>query len=264
MIGKEVEYITDEQRVRVTVMILVGEADRLRMDVLSPVDTLIQSMATIDGRFALLDVSGNRYLHGLAGACNVARILPVGLGPADAGRVLRGGTPLIDAEEAEVAWDEMAGAERLRLRGKDGSTQEVVLVGARGTQIYTRTFVVGMGGYWLITPADRGGMPGRALRMAYGGLEAEYIHKTAELVHLTAELLIGAGAGWLTGDGPGSSADVFVVAEPGLNVELNVAAPFRIGAGAGYRFVAGTSLPVVESSALNGFVATLTLKFGRF
>ena len=71
-------------------------------------------------------------------------------------------------------------------------------------------------------------------------------------------------SGVLTGDGPGSSADVFVVAEPGLNVELNVAAPFRIGAGAGYRFVAGTSLPVVESSALNGFVATLTLKFGRF
>ncbi len=154
------------------------------------------------------------------------------------------------------------GTDCFKLTQVDGAAR--VLVGARGTQIYTRTFVVGMGGYWLITPVDRGGMPGRALRMAYGGLEAEYIHKTAELVHFTAALLIGAGAGWLTGDGPGSSADVFVVAEPGLNVELNVAAPFRIGAGAGYRFVAGTSLPVVESSALNGFVATLTLKFGRF
>ena len=44
--------------------------------------------------------------------------------------------------------------------------------------------------------------------MAYGGLEAEYIHKTAELVHFTAALLIGAGAGWLTGDGAGSSAEL--------------------------------------------------------
>ena len=139
-----------------------------------------------------------------------------------------------------------------------------VIVGGRGAWVINRTVAFGGGLYWLVTPVESASMPGRAVRMGYGGLEFEHIYKTQKLVHFTSQLMIGAGAAWLTGDGPGSSYDLLFVTEPGFNVELNVATQFRVALGLGYRFVAGSSLPGVDNSDLGGFVVTFTMKSGTF
>ena len=107
-------------------------------------------------------------------------------------------------------------------------------------------------------------MPGRPCEMGYGGLEFEHIYKTQNLLHVTSQLMIGAGAAWLTGDGPGSSANLLFVAEPGFNVDLNVATQLRVAVGLGYRFVAGSSLPGIDNGDLGGFVVTFTMKSGKF
>ena len=60
-----------------------------------------------------------------------------------------------------------------------------------------------------------------------------------------------------------SNGMVFV-AEPVVNLELNVAKWFRINVGAGYRIVAGVNVGDLENGDLSSFFGNLAFKFGSF
>ena len=150
-----------------------------------------------------------------------------------------------------------------------------LFVGGRGGWIINHTFVIGGGGYGLATQnieADFVGSDGRRphLQMGYGGLELEYIHNSNKLVHFSVQALIGAGGATYgnsdsnINDWNNFEDDAFFIAEPGVNVILNVATVFRIGFGAGYRFVSGLDLKGLSDEDLIGPSAVLTFKFGRF
>lgn len=144
-----------------------------------------------------------------------------------------------------------------------------LFVGGRGGWVINRKFVLGGGGYGLsnenIRATDLG--DGRArLSMGYGGLELGYMHDVSRLVHWSTHLLIGAGnVSW---DPPAASSDNeearFFVAEPELQMVVNVTKFLRIGAGASYRIVTGPGLREVSGKDLSGVAGVLVFKFGGF
>jgi hypothetical protein len=135
-----------------------------------------------------------------------------------------------------------------------------VLVGGRGGWIINHTFMVGGGGYGLVSDVF---ISGNKLNMEYGGLYAEYIFNSDALIHFTVGSLIGIGTAHY--DPEGSDSRSFFVLEPEANVELNVVTFFRICAGVSYRFAIGASGPAgLNDAALSGLSANLFLKFGHF
>jgi hypothetical protein len=156
-----------------------------------------------------------------------------------------------------------------QIKGEPG-----VLVGGRGGWIINHTFVIGGGGYGLTNKIEAenqflGIKP--YLNFGYGGVELEYIMHSDKLIHFTICTLIGGGAvsyredlwddSW---DDMNSPNDAFFVAEPAVNVELNIISFFRINAGVSYRFISGAGFDDLKNKDLAGVSAVLTLKFGTF
>ena len=147
-----------------------------------------------------------------------------------------------------------------------------ILVGGRGGWIINHTFVIGGGGYGLVSDIDPDfttliGRPGK-LNFGYGGFEMEYINNSHEVVHFTLYSLLGAGSVSLrdkdfdfTVD---FESDEFFVGELAGNIEVNITSFFRLNAGLGYRFVSGVDYADLEDSVLGGVYGQLTFKFGSF
>jgi hypothetical protein len=164
--------------------------------------------------------------------------------------------------------------------------QDAVLVGGRGGWIINHTFVIGGGGYGLVTdvrPSVPGLLGQDKLMLGYGGLELEFILQSDRVVHLTVPILIGAGAvGYRNGYwghgvdldlGIDNRFDTFFIVEPGVDLELNVVSFFRINAGLSYRHVSGIGVPtditgsarpLASNSDLRGVSWMIGFKFGSF
>jgi hypothetical protein len=135
-----------------------------------------------------------------------------------------------------------------------------VFVGGRGGWIINHMFMIGGGGYGLVSDVF---ISGNKLHMECGGFYAEYIFNSDALVHFTAGSLIGMGTAHY--DPEGSDSRSFFVLEPEANVELNVVTFFRVCAGVSYRFAIGASGPAgLNDAALSGLSANLFFKFGHF
>ncbi len=140
-----------------------------------------------------------------------------------------------------------------------------VFVGGRGGWIANHTFVIGGGVYVLVSDLDLRDFPqlnDHGIEFVYGGLEVEYIGLSSAVAHYSVYTLVGIGRWRFTPD-RNDFDDVFVV-EPAINVELNVARPFRIELGVGYRFVSRVTTPGLENGDLSAFSGALTFKFGSF
>ncbi len=147
-----------------------------------------------------------------------------------------------------------------------------VLVGGRGGWIINHSLVLGGGGYGLANSSDfrlvEGGRE-RRLALGYGGVELEYVNRWSDVAHLTAGILIGAGGAswydWRGGDsGFEDDGDAFFIAEPALNVEVNIVHFFRVGVGGSYRFVEDVDLRGLTDADVRGAAGSLTFKFGKF
>ncbi len=154
--------------------------------------------------------------------------------------------------------------------------EDAVFSGGRGGLIINNKFVIGGGGYSLARENVRTGFTFSngdepALGLDYGGLEFEYIFRPHRVVHVTGYTLIGGGEAtyevFRESNGATSTqrlaSEVFVL-EPAVNAEVNISTWFRMGLGAGYRYVDGSDLPRANDGALSGAVGTLTFKFGKF
>jgi len=146
-----------------------------------------------------------------------------------------------------------------------------IFIGGYGGWYINHTLLIGGGWYSLTNEvkAPVSGPKGETLyfEMDYGGLVFEYVNKSHRLVHLTFSTLIGGGG--IEYDGRKEESDQydedsFFIVEPGVCVELNVTAHFRVGLGLSYRYINGVNLPGVTDKDLTGAVANLNLKFGAF
>jgi len=109
----------------------------------------------------------------------------------------------------------------------------------------------------------------------YGGLLIEPIILPKGPVHVSFPILLGAGGitrNKLTNiDYPYNYTDVFVedadaflIAEPGIELELNVVRWMRLAIGGSYRITTSLGPGEFNPDALNGFTAGLSIKFGMF
>jgi len=121
---------SEQGRVKATVRLMGERSGKLRADVVSPFDTPLATLVSNGSQFALIDSQKNRYYHGPAQPCNIARLLQLWLQPDDVLTILGGSTPLIEHQRAELAWDSRAGAEILTLHGA-GLVQTVRLDGQK-------------------------------------------------------------------------------------------------------------------------------------
>jgi len=109
----------------------------------------------------------------------------------------------------------------------------------------------------------------------YGGLLIEPIVMPRYPVHVSFPMLIGAGGiasntifgfnypyeytDFYLGD-----AEAFMVFEPGIDVEMNVARWLRFSMGGSYRITSSLDASAFKSDLMNGFSGEVSLKFGIF
>ena len=153
-----------------------------------------------------------------------------------------------------------------------------VMVGGYGGWLINHAFMLGGGGYGLVThhSVSEGNFTSsypdlNRIEFGYGGGMLEYIFAPKSVVHSTVSLLIGGGAvtlmeSWSDPESwmHGYQADAVFVLEPSVNIELNVTSFFRVNAGGSYRFVNGVSMYGLTNKDLSGGSVNLALKFGGF
>ena len=155
-----------------------------------------------------------------------------------------------------------------------------LFAGAYGGWMINHKLMIGLGGYGLVTNHKGFGLNAHThqqnnWQMGYGGLMVEYTFFGNEIVHFTAGTLVGGGIiknghgrGTIPENGADELGDIdasgFYVIQPSLSAEVNVTDWFRIGLGAGYRYVTGVDQQGISDSKMSAPTANLTLKFGIF
>jgi hypothetical protein len=167
------------------------------------------------------------------------------------------------------------------------------LIGAYGGWMSDRTWLVGMGGYWLANNTHNDGM-------AYGGLVVQVLAHSDQRIGFAVKGLVGGGDATVTaryvdvygsrppyaspdvvfghGNRPGRPShqptptpppitpntqlvfhEGFFIAEPQAQVMWNVSSNVRLTFGAGYRIIAGAD-PV--NDRLRGPIGSVSVEFG--
>ena len=151
-----------------------------------------------------------------------------------------------------------------------------MVIGAQGGAIVNKSLIVGFAGYGIVSNARVQSNPPATeydLYGGYGGLVLGFNLLPREVVHLSVPVVVGAGTIHLsdpnfftyTSDSDFTvEQSTFFVAEPAAYLEFNVTRFFRLGLGASYRYVQGSSFSNLTDEDLSDWTANLQLKFGRF
>ncbi|HCM77190.1 MAG TPA: hypothetical protein DIS90_12455 [Cytophagales bacterium] len=126
-------------------------------------------------------------------------------------------------------------------------------------------------------PFEYAAIPGERLSYEYGqfGLATEYVLGSNRTFHIVFHLMTGAGFTvqydrynvWETSNGRnhvGLDENWFFVAEPEIQLEVNVFKWMRFSPGYSYRSVYGSDAAGLRDEDLSGSSFNLTLKFGKF
>jgi len=154
--------------------------------------------------------------------------------------------------------------------------RNAVIVGARGSWIIGHSFGLGMGGYGFINdpvydPADD---LYYNLTGGYGGIVLEPIVAPRWPVHLSFPVTLGAGALARTSfteiynmepyDVVLEESSIFLVAEPGAELEFNLTRWLRMAAYGSYRFTTNINMVDVAPDAMRHWNAGVSIKVGGF
>ncbi|HPD65090.1 MAG TPA: hypothetical protein P5050_05955 [Bacteroidia bacterium] len=159
--------------------------------------------------------------------------------------------------------------------------RQVYFTGFRGGWIMNHWMSFGLGGYSLTSTVRRdlgwsGSNPrSLSLYMTYGGFYIESTLMPKFPVHVSFPFLLGGGGAiyidetffWDPEIGfsyKREDSDMFLVIEPGINLELNFVKNLRFGIGVNYRLVEDLKLYETESNAFNGLSYSFTIKLGKF
>lgn len=168
--------------------------------------------------------------------------------------------------------------------------KDAYTVGMRGGLIFGHSLTIGLAGkgfgsFNTFDKIDNG--RDLYLEGGYGGLFFEPVLLPSEIFHLSFPCLIGAGGAaytqhnsnekeieWDWEDGEYEAhendsykvidSDAYMVFEPGVELEMNLAKCVRLGFDASYRWVYGLNLKNSKSDILDGFTTGITLKLGVF
>jgi hypothetical protein len=154
---------------------------------------------------------------------------------------------------------------------------QAVLFGGKFMWIAGHSVGFGFGGTGFINEYHYDDNLGRDVFLTggYGGLYIEPILMPKFPVHLSFPCLFGAGGiSYISKESNDyhnmiEDSEAFLIAEPAVELELNLTRNFRFAMGASYRFttpfeVGGNSSQIVDAQSLKGFSYMVTFKFGRF
>ncbi|HVN58557.1 MAG TPA: hypothetical protein VMT63_09690 [Bacteroidales bacterium] len=154
---------------------------------------------------------------------------------------------------------------------------DAVQMGGKIEWLVAHSFGFGFGGTGFINEYhyDAGLARNVFLTGGYGGLFLEPVLFPKFPVHLSFPALFGAGGisyitkGNDTYHNMIQDSQAFLVAEPSVELEMNVTRHFRLAFGTSYRFITpfnvGVSeVPKIDSDALRSWSYQVTFKFGRF
>lgn len=128
----KIDYVDGKNNKRVVGQDLVLSAQKpanMRITI-SAFDKAVSTLVTDGSVFALMDVTQNVYLAGIASADNISQILPVYLSAGDLFRVIHGSYPKDDLDpenekQAEIVWDGKNGGYRKSMTTRSGAVQDV-------------------------------------------------------------------------------------------------------------------------------------------
>ena len=154
-----------------------------------------------------------------------------------------------------------------------------IVTGAYGGWLINHKFLIGLGGYGMLTSHDGYSMNNESkteneLKMFYGGLVLGYTIYQKDKLSITTNVLVGGGGvvnaykldhsdyhgdNWKSEEESG-----FKVIQPSIAVEYSVTNWFRVGAGGGYRYITGADMSGISNKDMSAPMVDLTLKFGVF
>ena len=157
-----------------------------------------------------------------------------------------------------------------------------LFVGGGISAVFSSRLNIGFVGYGLVTDVDADtyliNNEVYKLDVGYGGLLFEPVIAHKKLIHLSLPVVLGAGGSGLRLNSYHGRAwerddlkhfdydriDFFLVAEPGVNIEVNILKNVRFNVGASYRKVYDSQLEGISDEELSGFAGSLGFKFGWF
>ena len=171
--------------------------------------------------------------------------------------------------------------------------KSAVIIGGRAAWIANHHFALGVAGNGFFNDFYNGGTDSPEsyfLAGGYGGLLIEPIVAPMSPLHVSFPVIFGMGGvtaspygadyyphGGYYYDNYYYDTDAFFVFQPGVELEFNIVKFFRVAVGASYRLTDGINLQYkyldnankervtqISSTALNGFNAAITFKFGWF
>jgi len=171
--------------------------------------------------------------------------------------------------------------------------KSAVIIGGRAAWIANHHFALGVAGNGFFNDFYNGGTDSPEsyfLAGGYGGLLIEPIVAPMSPLHVSFPVIFGMGGvtaspygadyyphGGYYYDNYYYDTDAFFVFQPGVELEFNIIKFFRVAVGASYRLTDGINLQYkyldnantervtqISSTALNGFNAAITFKFGWF
>jgi hypothetical protein len=104
----KIDHFGPRGRIRGTVQLFAVNPARVRIDVLSPLNTTVYTLTSNGRDFQMLDVQGKKFLYGPAKPCNLARMTQVPVPGHVLVWLLRGEAPLLkhDRNGPTIKWDE--------------------------------------------------------------------------------------------------------------------------------------------------------------
>jgi hypothetical protein len=147
------------------------------------------------------------------------------------------------------------------------------MFGGRGGWNVTPSLLLGGALYGTVTEvnAPEGAVPDVSgpldVRLESFGLDLEYAAHPSAPTHLTLGAFLGGGAAHYMRDKTNEQlgeTDFLLVLEPAVGVERKITGWLHLNLAVSFRLVSGVEQPGLGDRDLNGAVATLAAKFGRF
>lgn len=176
---------------------------------------------------------------------------------------------------------EITGFGNIDFRVGEVVSQQALIMGAYGGVLVNKNVMLGVAGYGIATESQFEGFNPETNELrdlnlygGYAGMLMGFKVASKEIVHLSVPMVIGAGHLDVSDDNyfDLSNGDndytlestAFFVFEPSALLELNISYHFRMGFGAGYRLVRGSSLENLSDDDLSGFSGVVSFQVGKF
>jgi len=152
-----------------------------------------------------------------------------------------------------------------------------LMAGGGLSLVFGHSLNLGFAGYGLVSDIRSNTLDSLGnyyhFQTGYGGLTIEPVLFSKKLIHVSFPVLLGVGASSLTResiydedtyDDTWINPEMYFVARPGVNIEINLLRILRLDLGINYRFTTGNELQNISISNLNGWSGNIGLKLGWF